>query len=305
MTSNINPNTIDGAYPIAGVDNDSQGFRTNFTNIKNNLSYAKSEIEDIQNKAILKGALTGGSTLNNNMGGAVISSAEIQDFRETVIDLGTVSGSITLNHSASHYYTVTSSGSLTLTFSQFPPSGKLGRIRLKAIITNSAHTITLPNTVTIGSDTLEGYNTSTHVLSFAAAGTYYFEFTTDDQGTSIAVIDFTRPKKNTSTSAIWGNTSATTYERFTYANVGNNFSVAVTNRLIIDSAVIANLRGNVYLPNSPADGQTVSITSNNAVTTLAIIGNSKTVMGNVASLSANSSVKFQYVDGASKWFKVI
>jgi len=32
--SNINPNNINAAYPVAGVDNDSQGFRDNFTNIK-------------------------------------------------------------------------------------------------------------------------------------------------------------------------------------------------------------------------------------------------------------------------------
>ena len=31
MTSSINPNNIDGTYPIAGQDNDSQGFRDNFT----------------------------------------------------------------------------------------------------------------------------------------------------------------------------------------------------------------------------------------------------------------------------------
>ena len=52
MASNINANNIDGTYPIAGVDNDSQGFRTNFTNIKNNFTYAKNEITDLQAKAI-------------------------------------------------------------------------------------------------------------------------------------------------------------------------------------------------------------------------------------------------------------
>ena len=36
MTSAINPNNIDSAYPVAGQDNDSQGFRDNFTNIKTN-----------------------------------------------------------------------------------------------------------------------------------------------------------------------------------------------------------------------------------------------------------------------------
>jgi hypothetical protein len=36
MASQINFNIIDGTYPVAGQDNSSQGFRDNFTNIKNN-----------------------------------------------------------------------------------------------------------------------------------------------------------------------------------------------------------------------------------------------------------------------------
>ena len=48
MASNINYISIDQTFPIAGKDNDSQGFRDNFTYIKNSFSAAKSEIEDIQ-----------------------------------------------------------------------------------------------------------------------------------------------------------------------------------------------------------------------------------------------------------------
>jgi hypothetical protein len=54
MTSAINPNNIDGAYPVAGQDNNSQGFRDNFTNTKTNFEYAASEITDLQNKASSK-----------------------------------------------------------------------------------------------------------------------------------------------------------------------------------------------------------------------------------------------------------
>ena len=32
MTSQINPNNIDAAYPVAGQDNNTAGFRTNFSN---------------------------------------------------------------------------------------------------------------------------------------------------------------------------------------------------------------------------------------------------------------------------------
>jgi hypothetical protein len=49
MASNINPNNINGNYPVAGQDNDSQGFRDNFTNISNNFSFAATEITGLQN----------------------------------------------------------------------------------------------------------------------------------------------------------------------------------------------------------------------------------------------------------------
>jgi hypothetical protein len=48
MASNINPVNIDITYPIAGQDNDTKGFRDNFTNIKNNFSVAAKEITNIQ-----------------------------------------------------------------------------------------------------------------------------------------------------------------------------------------------------------------------------------------------------------------
>ena len=48
MSSNINPNNIDGTYPIAGQDNNSQGFRDNFTQTKVNFQYAADEINDLQ-----------------------------------------------------------------------------------------------------------------------------------------------------------------------------------------------------------------------------------------------------------------
>ena len=40
MASTIISATIDGTYPVAGQDNDSQGFRDNFTIIKTGLATA-------------------------------------------------------------------------------------------------------------------------------------------------------------------------------------------------------------------------------------------------------------------------
>lgn len=52
MTSLINPSNIDITFPVAGQDNDTQGFRTNYQNIKNNFSIAATEITGLQSNVI-------------------------------------------------------------------------------------------------------------------------------------------------------------------------------------------------------------------------------------------------------------
>ena len=240
MASNINANNIDGTYPIAGQDNDSQGFRTNFTNIKNNFAYAKSEIDDLQSKAILKSALTGG-TLDNNMAGALFRAAEIRDLRETRSALGTTSGTLSLDHANGHYYTVTTSGSITLSFTGFPASGKLGRIRLEVNVGSISHTMTLPAAVSKGKKGITGLNQSTLVLTFTETGTHVFEFTTEDGGTSIHINDLTRPRD-------YFHSTQITLQQRTPANTGQSGDVA---------GMIAVNGSYVYVCTGTYDGSTV------------------------------------------------
>ena len=189
MSSNINPNNIDGAYPVAGQDNDSQGFRDNFTNTKTNFEYAADEITDLQNKAVLKAALTG-TVLDNNMGGALLSNAQLQDMSETRVALGTVSGSQTIDYSAGPYYTLTTSGSVSLAFSNFSVAGTVSRCRLQITVSSTAHTLTLPAAVTVGTSNVQGL--SSNVITFGATGTYEFEFETSNNGSAISIFDLNR-----------------------------------------------------------------------------------------------------------------
>jgi hypothetical protein len=189
MTSAINPNNIDGAYPVAGQDNDSQGFRDNFTNTKTNFEYAADEITDLQNKAVLKAALTGG-TLNNNMAGSLLSNAQLQDMSETRVALGTISGTATIDYSAGPYYTLTTSGSVSLSFTNFSVAGTVSRVRVQITVANTAHTLTLPAAVSIGTSNIQGI--SSNVITFGQTGTYEFEFETGDAGTTITIIDQNR-----------------------------------------------------------------------------------------------------------------
>lgn len=52
--SSIVPDTIDDTYPVAGEDNDSQGFRDNFNIIKTNFTYAKDNINELLTNAARK-----------------------------------------------------------------------------------------------------------------------------------------------------------------------------------------------------------------------------------------------------------
>ena len=189
MASNINPQNIDGAYPVAGQDNDSQGFRDNFTNTRTNFTYAADEISDLQAKAVLKAALVG-STLNNDMGGSILSNAQVQDISESRVALGTVSGNQTINYAAGSYYTVTTSGSITLAFSNFSAAGTTSRVRLQITVASTAHTLTLPSAVSVGISNIQGI--ASNVITFNKAGTYEFEFETSDGGSTITIIDQNR-----------------------------------------------------------------------------------------------------------------
>jgi hypothetical protein len=188
MSSQINPNNIDGTYPIAGQDNDSQGFRDNFTNIKSNFSYASAEITDLQNKAILKTALTG-TTLNNNMNNNIISNVQLLGASAPAVALGTVV-TATLNFAASPYYTLTTGGAVTIGFSNFPAAGQVATMRFQIYVSNTAYTLTLPASVSIGVNNIQGYADS--VITFNQTGYYEYEFETSDGGTTISIFDLNR-----------------------------------------------------------------------------------------------------------------
>ena len=196
MSSNINPNNIDGTYPIAGQDNNSQGFRDNFTQTKVNFQYAASEITDLQNNAVLKSALTG-STLNNDMGGSLLSNATIQDFAATVVELGSVSGTCTINYASGHYQTVTISSAITLAFtSNWPPLGSQGWLTLQVTAT-AGNTMTLPAAVGASASAasiLGIQGILGQVVTFKESGTYEFQFHTTDGGASIYLSELTRPR---------------------------------------------------------------------------------------------------------------
>jgi hypothetical protein len=206
MTSAINPNNIDGQYPVAGQDNNSQGFRDNFTNTKTNFEFARDEITALQGNAILKTALAG-TTLNNNMGNAVISNAQLIGQTTNVVTLGNVTASTAnIVFGVGSYQTATTQGNTQLNLTGWPSSGLYATVRLQLTTTAANATITVP--ASVGANTNASYTSLRYIIGRSAAsnvitisntGTYVFEFSSPDGGGNVFIQDLTRGANATPT----------------------------------------------------------------------------------------------------------
>ena len=113
MPSNINTTNLDETYPVAGQDNNSQGFRDNFNTIKTNFATAKTEIEALQtNTAKLNAA--------NNFANNTISGAKFINNNLTVYSAGVQTTAQNINLTNGNFQTILVGGNITLTFTSWP-----------------------------------------------------------------------------------------------------------------------------------------------------------------------------------------
>lgn len=192
MASNINPNNIDTTYPIAGQDNDSQGFRDNFTNIKTNFESAETEIDDLQSKVLLKSALTG-TTLDNDLNGALLENPKLQGVRFTKVDTANTTGTVSVDFSAGQMHRIgTITGNVSLSFSNLPSAGNYAEwtVELTPNSTPSLYTVTLPSAVSVGNTKVQ--NATNNVITYTDAGSVGYKFSTWDGGSTVAVEELFR-----------------------------------------------------------------------------------------------------------------
>ncbi|WP_396189338.1 hypothetical protein [Flavobacterium sp.] len=198
MASHINPYNIDGTFPIANQDNSSQGFRDNFTNIRNNLIFAQNEITDLQAKVIVTTALTG-QTVTNDMAGTQITRPQLMAWTQAQLDVGAVSGSSVLDFNEGNFQKITSAGDIELDFINWPSSSArpalgYGSMRVWIELTSANHTLTLPASVSIGIDEIAGSRVNedgSHTIVFDTAGNFIFDFSSVDGGTNYLIFDLT------------------------------------------------------------------------------------------------------------------
>ena len=199
MASNINPYNVDGTFPVAGQDNSSQGFRDNFTNIKNNFLFAQNEINDLQSKAILTSALNG-QTINNDMAGSILRRPQLAAWTETLLDNGVISSSIALDFNLANFQKITTAGSISIDFINWPTSvgtGALGYgvMRVWFVVTDASHTVRTPASVNIGITDIAGQtanNDGSNLITFDAPGNYIFDISSIDGGNDFLIFDVTR-----------------------------------------------------------------------------------------------------------------
>ncbi|OUU14249.1 MAG: hypothetical protein CBB97_25305 [Candidatus Endolissoclinum sp. TMED37] len=177
MASKIVPGNVDGLFPTAGKDNSSQGFRDNFTAILTNFTEAKAEIEALQTN---KASLNATSDFNDNE----LIRPKFKDASEVIYPHGTTGGNVVLNHENGHYQTITTNASMTISFTNLPASGSLGRIIFDVTFVSTAHTITIPTAVLV-SGNVSGGDGSSNTITAPTSGRYLYEFMTPDGGTTI------------------------------------------------------------------------------------------------------------------------
>jgi carbonic anhydrase/acetyltransferase-like protein (isoleucine patch superfamily) len=252
--SNINPYNIDGTFPVAGQDNSSQGFRDNFTNIKNNFLFAQNELNDLQAKVLVTSALTGQS-VNNDMAGTKLTRPQLDAWTQTLFDNGNVSTSAVLDFNVANFQKITTSGSISLSFINWPTTTGInangyGVMRIWINVSDPSHTVTFPSSVSIGISQLAGY-AGNGVLTFSSAGDYVFDISSIDSGTTYLIFDLTRDRNT----------------------VNDNISVS----------------GNATIAGQALIGAGASITGNASITGIATIGGAATIGGN-ATITGHASI---------------
>lgn len=195
MASNIVSTTIDSAYPVAGVDNDTQGFRDNFSIIKDNFASAKSEIESLQDNTVKLNAA-------NNFNGTYIIDANLQSSTEKYFTLGTdVNDDINISFENGHYQTVTvgtEGNEITFTLADWPlpessGGGNEDRFAKMTLEIYASENYEVSETVTInieleGAGTLRtngGWNTRSISKSAQKDSPLIIEFWTYDGGSNV------------------------------------------------------------------------------------------------------------------------
>ena len=193
MTSAINIHTIDASYPVAGQDNDSQGFRDNFENIKVALQTAADEITVLQDNSIQKGTDVGGIPQTNDLHGAAIANVQLLNSYGTAYVApipGLPVDPIVISYRNGSFQSVEISEDRQLQITEWPlnvPNNIYASVRLE-IHAISDCTLTLVNPLGVIMTT----NNNSEVVTLESSRRVILDIWTTDGGSTITVLEVAR-----------------------------------------------------------------------------------------------------------------
>jgi hypothetical protein len=184
MTTNRVPseivyNSIDSDYPVAGQDNDSQGFRDNFRIIQDAIATASAELTDLRVK-------TARLDEDNDFNGSVIFNAKTNNLYGTVFggigNITTPSGKL-VSFIEGQYQLIRVTGNHVISFTGWPETGSYARILLELSNTN----VGTDYTVTFGGSTFKpvGGTTTSIVIPGSSTDSTIVEVWTTDGGVNV------------------------------------------------------------------------------------------------------------------------
>lgn len=118
-------NSINVNFPVPGENNDSQGFRNNFSKIQSALTVASKEITSIQNGSV-------NLNTTNDFGENIVKRATLQASSQVSVDNGSLSGVIEVDFQTGSYqkYSV-DVNTHTFTVVNWPSDNKCGVVTLE------------------------------------------------------------------------------------------------------------------------------------------------------------------------------
>lgn len=124
-------NSINEAFPVPGVDNDSQGFRDNFNNTKRAFDETDIAISDLQGKVLLTQELGSTNTVDNDLNNSTINNGSYTNFFGIAADGGTVSSTTPISVAEGSIHTFDlNNGNINFTFTNWPATGIYGVARV-------------------------------------------------------------------------------------------------------------------------------------------------------------------------------
>ena len=172
----ITTTDLDTEFPVPGQDNDSQGFRDNFTVINDNFTASKARLEDLETYTVRNEANNTFLPLSTG-GTARLINPTLQNHTEVKYDVGTVSSTATINFSgdeSGNYQTIIleDDTELTIDAATVHDSGYYGKITLHMTAIGSTRNLTWDSSLTIKFDneSEDFWNRDTTGISTIAPG---------------------------------------------------------------------------------------------------------------------------------------